>query len=87
MAAVDTTIVLLALPTITLDLHTDLLDSIWVLLSYLLVSAVLTTQTGRIGDIVGKSRIYNLGFIVFTLASALAGASANVYELIGFRVL
>jgi len=87
MAAVDTTIVLLALPTITLDLHTNLLDSIWVLLSYLLVLAVLTTQTGRIGDIVGRSRIYNSGFIIFTLASALAGASTNVYELISFRIL
>ena len=87
MAAVDTTIVLLALPTITLDLHTDLLTSIWVLLSYLLVLAVLTTQTGRIGDIVGRSKIYNSGFIIFTLASALAGASANIYELIAFRAI
>lgn len=87
MAAVDTTIVLLALPTITLDLNTDLLTSIWVLLAYLLVLAVLTTQTGRIGDIFGRSRIYNTGFILFTIASALAGASFNIYELIGFRVL
>ncbi|BFI76850.1 MFS transporter [Sulfurisphaera ohwakuensis] len=87
MAAVDTTIVLLALPTITVDLNTDLLTSIWVLLAYLLVLAILTTQTGRLGDILGRSKIYNLGFILFTLASALAGASANIYELIAFRVI
>ena len=87
MAAVDTTIVLLALPTIALDLHADLLTSIWVLLSYLLVLAVLTTQTGRISDIIGRSKIYNSGFIIFTLASALASASANIYELIVFRVI
>ncbi|BAB66751.1 MFS transporter [Sulfurisphaera tokodaii] len=87
MAAVDTTIVLLALPTITVDLNTDLLTSIWVLLAYLLVLAILTTQTGRLGDIIGRSKIYNLGFVLFTLASALAGASANIYELIAFRVI
>ncbi|BFH72168.1 MFS transporter [Sulfurisphaera javensis] len=87
MAAVDTTIVLLALPTITIDLNTNLLTSIWVLLAYLLVLAILTTQTGRIGDIFGRSKIYNLGFIIFTVASALAGASTNIYELEGFRVL
>ncbi|QIW24589.1 MFS transporter [Sulfolobus sp. S-194] len=87
MAAVDTTIVLLALPTITVDLNTDLLTSIWVLLAYLLVLAILTTQTGRLGDILGRSKIYNFGFILFTLASALAGASANIYELITFRVI
>ncbi len=87
MAAVDTTIVLLALPTITTDLNTDLITSIWVLLAYLLVLSILTAQTGRLGDILGRSKIYNLGFILFTLASALAGASANIYELIAFRVI
>ncbi|MEW9491465.1 MAG: MFS transporter [Candidatus Aramenus sulfurataquae] len=87
MAAIDTTIVLLALPTITLDLHTDLYSSIWVLLSYLLVLAVMSTQSGRIGDIFGRSRIYNLGFVIFTVGSALAGASPNVDLLIAFRVL
>ncbi|MEM3860461.1 MAG: hypothetical protein QW478_13890, partial [Candidatus Micrarchaeaceae archaeon] len=62
MAGVDTTIVLLALPTITTALHTDLLSSIWVLLSYLLVVSILSTQTARLGDILGKGRIYNLVF-------------------------
>lgn len=87
MAAVDTTIVLLALPTITLDLNTNLITSIWILLAYLLVLTVLTTQTGRIGDIFGRSKIYNLGFIIFTVASAFAGLSSSIYELIVFRVL
>ncbi|AHC51857.1 major facilitator transporter [Sulfolobus acidocaldarius SUSAZ] len=87
MAAVDTTIVLLALPTITTDLHTDLYTSIWVLLAYLLVLAILSTQAGRIGDIVGRSRIYNMGFLFFTLASGLCGISNNVEFLIGFRIL
>ncbi|EZQ10023.1 major facilitator transporter [Candidatus Acidianus copahuensis] len=87
MAAVDTTIVLLALPTITIDLHTDLLTSIWVLLGYLLVLAILSTQAGRIGDIVGRSKAYNLGFILFTVASALCGLSFEIYMLIAFRII
>ncbi|BCU69032.1 MFS transporter [Stygiolobus caldivivus] len=87
MAAVDTTIVLLALPTITLYFKTDLYTSIWVLLSYLLVQAVISTQAGRIGDIIGRSRIYNIGFALFTVASALCGLSNNVYLLIAFRVI
>jgi len=76
MAAVDTTIVLLALPTITSSLHTDLLSSIWVLLAYMIVISVLSTQAGRIGDLFGKGKIYNLGFVIFTAASALCGISA-----------
>jgi len=87
MAAVDTTIVLLALPTITDCLHTNLFLSIWVLLAYLIVLAVLSTQAGRIGDLIGRGKIYNSGFILFTLASALAGISPNVCLLISFRVI
>jgi MFS family permease len=46
-----------------------------VLLAYLIVLAVLSTQAGRIGDLIGRDKIYNSGFILFTLASALAGIS------------
>ncbi len=87
MAAIDTTIVLLALPTITVDLHTDLLSSIWILVAYLLVLSILSTQAGRIGDLSGRGRIYNLGFVIFTIASALCGISTNIILLILFRVL
>jgi MFS family permease len=46
-----------------------------------------TTQAGRIGDLIGRGKIYNSGFILFTLASALAGISPNVCLLISFRVI
>ena len=87
MSAVDVTIVLLAIPDITNKLHTNLAASIWVIISYLLVVAVLTTQLGRIGDIFGRGRMFNLGFLIFTVASALCGASFNIYMLIIFRIL
>lgn len=67
MAAVDTTIVLLALPTMTICLHTNLFSSIWILLAYLIVLAVLSIQAERIGDIAGRGKIYNLGFVISLL--------------------
>ncbi len=87
MGAVDSTIVLLALPTITDNLKTQLSSSIWIILIYLLVIAVGTTQLGRLGDIVARKTIFILGISIFTIGSALCGASANIDELIFFRVI
>lgn len=87
MAAVDTTIVVLALPVIASSLHADLALVIWTLLAYLLTTAVLATQMGRVGDILGRSKVYNTGFVIFTISSALCGISPDVYALIGFRIL
>lgn len=87
MGAVDSTIVLLALPTITVDLKTNLSLSIWIIMIYLLVIAVGTTQLGRLGDILTRKRIFNLGLALFTIGSALCGASAGIGELIGFRAV
>jgi EmrB/QacA subfamily drug resistance transporter len=85
MGALDSTIVLLAFPVINDSLHSDLAISIWIILAYLLVIAVATTQMGRIGDLYGRSRIFNLGFFIFTVGSALCGFSPNMYGLIAFR--
>jgi EmrB/QacA subfamily drug resistance transporter len=87
MGALDSTIVLLAFPVINDNLHSDLAVSIWIILAYLLVIAVATTQMGRIGDIYGRSRIFNVGFIIFTIGSALCGFSTHIYLLIAFRVV
>ncbi|MGD0995393.1 MAG: MFS transporter [Candidatus Bathyarchaeia archaeon] len=87
MGALDSTIVLLAFPVINDKLHSDLSTSLWIILAYLLVLAVATTQMGRIGDIYGRSRIFNLGFVIFTVGSALCGFSTHIYLLIGFRAV
>ena len=87
MGALDSTIVLLAFPVINDKLHSDLSTSLWIILAYLLVLAVATTQMGRIGDIYGRSRIFNLGFVIFTVGSALCGFSTHIYLLIGFRTV
>jgi EmrB/QacA subfamily drug resistance transporter len=85
MGALDSTIVLLAFPVINDSLHSDLATSLWIILAYLLILAVATTQMGRIGDIYGRSRIFNTGFIIFTIGSALCGFSPHIYPLIAFR--
>ncbi|WP_338602120.1 MFS transporter [Sulfolobus tengchongensis] len=85
MSAVDTTIVLLAIPSIVEELHTDLFTILWVIILYLLVIAVFTTQLGRLGDIYGRAKLYNLGFAIFTLGSALCGASPTAISLVAFR--
>ena len=85
MGALDSTIVLLAFPVINDSLHSDLATSLWIILAYLLILAVATTQMGRIGDIYGRSRIFNLGFVIFTVGSALCGFSPHIYPLIAFR--
>ncbi len=87
MGAIDTTIVLLALPTINQALHTNLVLSVWIILAYLLVIAVATTQFGRIGDIYGRGRIFNLGFAVFTIGSFLCGLAPGIIFLILFRII
>ena len=87
MGSLDSTIVLLAFPVINDSLHSDLATSLWIILAYLLVIAVATTQMGRIGDIYGRSRIFNLGFVIFTIGSVLCGFSPHIYLLISFRAV
>ncbi len=86
MSAIDTTIVILALPTMTVELKAPFLTTIWVILGYLLVLAALTTQMGRLGDIFGRGRIFNFGFLVFIIGSAASGAAPSAEFLIGARI-
>ena len=87
MAAIDTTIVLLAFPAMTAALHSNISVMIWVILIYIIVAAVLSTQFGRIGDIYGRSRMFNLGFAIFTVASFLCGLAQTDVTLIIFRAV
>jgi EmrB/QacA subfamily drug resistance transporter len=86
LAALDQTIVSTALPTIVGDFHrSDLLS--WVITAYLLASTASTPLWGKAGDLYGRKRVFQLAIVVFLVASALCGASRNMYELIGFRGL
>ncbi len=75
MAAIDTTVVILALPSIIQDLHSNLVSAVWVIMSYIFVTTVLLLALGRVADLYGRVRLYNLGFAIFTIGSALCGFS------------
>lgn len=87
MASIDTTIVLLAFPAITSALHSNFATIIWVILIYILVTAILSMQLGRVGDIFGRSKMYNLGFAIFTVASLFCGLATSAILLIVFRAV
>ena len=87
MGSLDSTIVILAFPTISQSLHADMLSTLWIILIYLLVVAVCTTQLGRLGDIYGRSRMFNTGFGVFTLGSLFCGFSTGIGWLILSRAV
>ena len=75
MATIDASIVIIAMPAIFRGIKLNPLTSgnvtylLWMILGYLLVQSVLVVTLGRLGDIFGRVKIYNLGFVVFTLAS------------------
>jgi MFS family permease len=98
MSALDGSIVLIALPPIFRGIDLDPLAPgsitylLWMIMGYRLVQAVLVVTLGRLGDMFGRVRIYNLGFAVFTFASVLLSfdpfhGGHGAMWLIGWRVL
>src|SRR5664280_1391863 len=77
MATIDSSIVLIALPDVFRGIGIDPLEPgntfylLWMILGFLVVTSVLVVSLGRMGDIYGRVRIYNLGFAVFTFFSLL----------------
>ena len=87
ITAVVTTIVVLALPEIERGLHVALDSVIWVVIGYLLVITLLATQVGRLGDMFGRVRMYEAGFVVFIVGSALCALAWDEASIVVFRVL
>ena len=87
LATIDGSIVNVALPTLTRELHTNFATVQWVVLAYLLTLTTLMLSVGRLADMIGKKPIYMSGFVLFTLASALCGLAPTVGWLIAFRVV
>jgi MFS family permease len=75
MASLDASIVIISLPAIFRGISLDPLQPgnigflLWVLMGYMMCTAVLVVTFGRLGDMFGRVRMYNAGFVVFTLAS------------------
>jgi len=86
LAALDQTIVSTALPKIASDLH-GLSKYSWVATAYLLTSAVATPLYGKISDMFGRKKIFQIAIIIFLIGSALCGAAQSMNQLIVFRGL
>jgi EmrB/QacA subfamily drug resistance transporter len=86
LAALDSTIVATALPTITADLG-GLNQLSWVVTGYLLASTISTPLYGKLGDLYGRKRIFQAAIVIFLAGSALCGLSESMGELIAFRTL
>ena len=87
MATLDSSIVNIALPTLTKVLHSDLRSIKWVIVVYLLTITCSLLPFGRLSDLYGRKKIFQWGFIVFTVGSLLCGFATSLEQLILFRVL
>jgi MFS family permease len=98
MATLDASIVIIAMPAIFRGIGLDPLSPanigylLWMILGYLLVSAVLVVTLGRLGDMFGRVRMYNFGFVVFSAASLALSldpfrAERGAIWLIGWRIV
>jgi len=87
LATVNSGTLIIALPDLERSLHTTLLQLVWVILVYMIVSTVLVLTAGRLSDLFGRKNAYVLGFLVFSFASLGAGFSGSGTQLILWRVL
>ncbi|MGC9962112.1 MAG: MFS transporter [Acidimicrobiales bacterium] len=94
MSTIDLSIMLIALPDIFRGIHLDpLLPGnsfylLWMILSFMIVTSVLVVSLGRLGDMFGRVRMYNLGFAIYTFFSLLltvtwmSGTSAAIWLVV-----
>ena len=87
MIVLDTTIVNVALPAIQHDLHFSQGDLTWVINAFLVTFGSLLLLAGRLGDLLGRKRVFVLGIGIFTAASVLCGSAPNADVLIAARFL
>src|SRR4051812_44262564 len=96
MATINASIVLISLPAIFRGIGLDPLAPgnvsylLWLLMGYMLVTAVLVVTLGRLGDIYGRVKIYNAGFLIFTVTSVILSVDplhggGGALWLIGWR--
>jgi EmrB/QacA subfamily drug resistance transporter len=88
MATLDSSIVNISLPAIARSFHRPLNGVLqWVVMAYLLVIVSLLLTAGRLGDMLGRKPIWQLGLVLFTLGSALAGLAPSIGALIASRAV
>lgn len=87
LGRLDQTIVNLALPKIISDFGITVSAAGWIATAYILANAVFVPIWGKLGDTIGRKKVYMLGFSIFILGSALAGLAWNLSSMIVFRII
>ncbi len=87
MSALDVSIVNVAMPTLTATFGVSMSVIEWVAMAYMLTLTIFLPLFGRLADVYGRARLYNLGFVVFAAGSVLCGAATSAGVLIGARVV
>jgi EmrB/QacA subfamily drug resistance transporter len=87
MASLDRNIVVIALPSIANELHTSLITLVWIAIGYWVITASMLLTFGRLADMFGRVKLYNLGFALFTIGSGLCCVSQTGEQLILFRII
>ena len=87
LASLTSGTLVIALPDILRELHTDLFSLMWIIVGYTLVTTVLVLNAGRLADSIGRSRAYTMGFVIFLVASILCALAPTATALIGARVI
>lgn len=98
IATINATSILIAMPVIFRGINVNPLDPanftylLWLLMGYMVVSGVLVVTAGRLGDMYGRARIYNIGFAIFTVSAiglslVWSTGSAGAIELIAMRMV
>lgn len=78
---------IVALPTISAHFGTDLPTTQWVMIGYSLTISALLLPMGRLSDIIGRRRVYIIGFCIFIVGGILASTAQNIQILIFFKIL
>ncbi len=87
LSVVNTSSLIIAIPAIIFGLRISFFLAIWIIVAYSLALTVLTPILGKYSDIVGRKRLYSLGYLVFLAGSVLSAASADGYMLLTGRII
>ncbi|HUO56471.1 MAG TPA: DHA2 family efflux MFS transporter permease subunit [Candidatus Paceibacterota bacterium] len=87
LGRLDQTVVNLALPKIISDFNITVTSAAWIATAYIIANAVFVPVWGKLGDTMGRKKIYIFGFLMFIVGSVLAGAAWNLTSMIIFRII
>ena len=87
LGRLDGSIVNLAFPKIISEFSITVSQASWIATAYIIANAIFVPVFGKLGDMIGRKRLYIFGIVGFTITSALAGLSFNYASLVFFRIL